>query len=159
MELAWGENKHWLIPLEAGVPNKAKAIKLFTPVQGTLQLNPTKGNKQEALIEGGDVEAIRYEKNKYEVVFEIRQGNDDGTPRQKPVEDNDGIVPGEYQYLCQPENADVEGIRIDRCVVSCEDSLNMTDGGRWKYTIAAAKPKEGKTVKWEKIVDPTTAGA
>ena len=67
-------------------------------------------------------------------------------------------MPGEYEYLCQPENAEVQGIRIDRCVVSCEDTLNMTDGGRWKYTIDALKPKTGNSVKWEVIEDPTSSG-
>ena len=157
MELAWGKNKHWLVPLVNGEPDNDKAISLYTPVEGTLQLNPTKGEKKEGLVEGGEVEAVKYNKNKYEVGFEIRQGNEDGSPRKKPVDDEDGVVPGEYQYLCQPENAEVEGIRIDRCVVSCEDSLNMSDGGRWKYTIDAMKPKTGNTIKWEIIKDPKEA--
>ncbi len=154
MELAWGKNKHWLVPIVNGEPDNSKAIELYTPVNGTLQLNPTKGDKKEGLIEGGEVEAVKYNKNKYNVGFEIRQGNNDGSPRKKPVEDIDGVVSGEYKYLCQPENTAVEGIRIDRCVVSCEDSLNMTDGGRWKYTIDALKPKQGNTIKWEVIEDP-----
>lgn len=157
MELAWGKNKHWLIPLVNGEPDKTKAIVIPSAADGTLNLTPTKGDKMEALIEGGEVEAVKYKKNKYLVEFEIRQGNEDGTPRKKPVEDTDGVVDGEYQYLCQPENQEVEGIQIDRCVVSCEDSLNMSDGGRWKYTIDALKPKEGNTVKWAKITDPTSA--
>jgi hypothetical protein len=159
MELAWGKNKHWLLPLVNGKPDKTKAIALYTPVDGTLQLTPTKGDKQEALIEGGETEAVKYKKNKHQVVFEVRQGNEDGTPRKKPIEDNDGVIEGEYQYLCQPENAKVEGIRVDRCIVSCEDSLNMSDGGRWKYTIDALKPSEGNTVKWEVITDPTADAA
>ncbi len=155
MELAWGKNKHWLIPLVDGVPDKTKAIVIPTPVDGTLQLNTTKGDKQEALIEGGETEAVKYKRNKYAVEFEIRQGNEDGTPRKKPIEDSDGVIDGEYQYLCQPENPAVEGLEIDRCIVSCEDSLNMSDGGRWKYTIDALTPKEGDTVKWAIITDPT----
>lgn len=154
MELAWGQNKHWLRKLVNGKPT-GKVVTLYTPVDGTLQLNPTKGDKKEALVEGGDVEAVKYNKNKYQVVFEVRQGNEDGSPRKKPIEDVDGVIEGEYEYLCQPENAKVEGIKIDRCVVSCEDSLNMSDGGRWKYTIDALKPDEGNTVKWEVITPPT----
>lgn len=159
MELAWGKNRHWLIPLTNGEPDTTKAIELPTPADGTLQLNPTKGDKKEAIIEGGEVEAVKYNKNKYEVVFEIRQGNEDGTPRKKPIEDSDGVIAGEYQYLCQPENINVEGLKIDRCVVSCEDSLNMSDGGRWKYTVDALKPKNGNTVKWALIEDPKTSQA
>ncbi len=150
MELAWGKNKHWLEKIANGEPS-GTFIELPTPVEGTYQLNPTKGDKKEALVEGGDVEAVKYNKNKYDVQFEIRQGNEDGTPRKKPIEDADGVIDGEYRYISQPENTAVEGIVIDRCVVSCEDSLNMTDGGRWKYTIDALKPKAGNQVKWRKI--------
>lgn len=156
MELAWGKCKHWLIPLVNGTPDNTKAIEIPTPVDGTLQLTPTKGDKKEALVEGGDTEAVKYNKNKYQVAFEIRQGNEDGTPRDKPIEDVDGTIDGEYMYLCQPENTDVEGIKIDRCVISCEDSLNMSDGGRWKYTIDVLKPKTGVAVKWDIIEDPTS---
>lgn len=167
MELGWGHNRHWLNKLNNGEPTEIY-IEIPTPADGTFQLNPTKGEKKEALVEGGDVEAIKYNKNKYDVQFEIRQGNEDGTPRQKPVEDTDGVVPGEYRYISQPENPDVEGIVIDRCVASCEDSANMSDGGRWKYTIDALKPKTGNTVKWRKItvengkptvVEPTEPGS
>lgn len=154
MDLAWGHNKHWLEKLTNGEPS-GTFIEIPTPVDGTLQLNPTKGDKKEALVEGGDVEAIKYNKNKYNVQFEIRQGNEDGTPRKKPIDDVDGVIDGEYRYICQPENGAVEGIVIDRCVVSCEDSLNMNDGGRWKYTIDAMKPKTGNTVKWRKITIST----
>lgn len=167
MELAWGKNKHWLEKLNNGEPS-GEFIEIYTPAEGTYQLNPTKGDKKEALVEGGDVEAVKYNKNKYDVQFEVRQGNEDGTPRKKPIEDVDGVIEGEYRYISQPENVEVEGIVIDRCVVSCEDSLNMTDGGRWKYTIDALKPKTGNTVKWRKItvannkptvVEPTEAGS
>lgn len=167
MELAWGKNKHWLEKLNNGEPS-GEFIEIYTPAEGTYQLNPTKGDKKEALVEGGDVEAVKYNKNKYDVQFEVRQGNEDGTPRKKPIEDVDGVIEGEYRYISQPENVEVEGIVIDRCVVSCEDSLNMTDGGRWKYTIDALKPKTGNTVKWRKItvannkptvVEPTEDGS
>lgn len=154
MELAWGKCRHWLTKLVNGEPT-GTTVEIPAPADGTLQLNPTKGDKKEAVIEGGEVEAVKYNKNKYEVQFEIRQGNEDGSPRQKPVEDADGVIEGEYRYVCQPENTDVEGIVIDRCIASCEDSLNMSDGGRWKYTIDAMKPKKGTTVKWAKITAPT----
>lgn len=167
MELAWGKCRHWLNKLTNGEPSESY-IEIPTPADGTLQLTPTKGDKKEALVEGGDTEAVKYAKNKHAVVFEIRQGNEDGTPRKKPIEDEDGVISGEYRYICQPENTNVEGIVIDRCVASCEDSLNMSDGGRWKYTVDALKPKTGTQVKWRKItvannkptvVEPTEAGS
>lgn len=155
MDLAWGKCKLWVSKLENGEP---KSWKLWpTPVEDSLNLTPTKGDKKEAKIEGGEVEAVKYNKNTYLLELEIRQGNEDGTPRQKPVEDEDGVVNGEYAMKLQPENAEVEGPCFDRCVISCEDSLNMSDGGRWKYTFDALKPKTGNTVKWQKVTDPTSA--
>lgn len=154
MELAWGKCKHWISKLNDGAPSTW--VEIPTPAEGTLQLNPTKGDKKEAIIEGGETEAVVYNRNKYTVEFEIRQGNEDGSPRKKPVEDVDGVVAGEYAYRCQPENADVEGLQVDRCVVSCEDSLNMSDGGRWKYTLDVLKPTSGNQIKWAVIADPSS---
>lgn len=159
MELAWGEQKHWLIPLVDGEPSsdKEKIITLYPIVDGTMQLNPTKGDKKEAIVEGGDVEAVRYSKNKNQVQFEMRKGLDNGENRKELLEHNDGIVPGEYQYLCQPENPKVEGLKIDRCIVSIEDTYNAADGARWRFTLDALKPKFGNQVKSEIIQDPTAA--
>lgn len=156
MELAWGKCKVWTSKLSNGNPTTWNEWP--TPVENTTNLTPSKGDKKEAKIEGGDNEAVKYNKNTYLAELEIRQGNDDGTPRKKPVEDVDGVVEGEYALRVQPENAEVEGFIFDRCVISCEDSWNSEDGGRWKYTFDALKPKEGNTVKWQVVKDPTFEG-
>lgn len=153
MELAWGKCRVFTAKLTSGTPGEYKEWP--TPVEDSLQLNPTKGDKLEATVEGGEPEATRRKRNKHEVVFEIRQGNEDGTPRKKPYDDVDGVIDGEFCLLIQPENIEVEGIKIDRCVISCEDSLNMADGGRWKYTFDVLKPTTGNQVKWEKITVPS----
>lgn len=153
MELAWGKCKVWTSKLEKGKPTTWKEWP--TPVEDSTNLTPTKGDKKEAKIEGGEYEAVKYGKNTYLVELEVRQGNEDGTPRTKPVEDIDGVVEGEYAMKLQPEDATVAGFTIDRCIISCEDSWNTADGGRWKYTFDALKPSEGNTVKWGVIEDPT----
>lgn len=153
MELAWGKCRLFVAPLTSGT--EGQYTEWPTPVEDTLQLTPTKGDKQEAKIEGGDLEAVKYKKNTHILELEIRQGNEDGTPRSKPVTDVDGVVTGEYAVMLQPENAQVEGIKIDRCVISCEDSLNMSDGGRWKYTFDVLKPTTGNQVKWQVIEVPS----
>lgn len=149
MELAWGKAQVQYAKLNNGTPGEFKAFPYS--VEDSLQLNPTKGDKLEATIEGGEPEAVKYKRNKYDLVFEIRQGNEDGTPRKKPIEDEDGVIAGEYALKIRPEDPEVEGIQIDRCVLSCEDSFNTADGGRWRYTVDVLKPNAGNQIKWAKI--------
>lgn len=152
MILAWGKPKIWISKLNNGEPTTW--IEINTPVESTTQLTTTKGDKKEAKIEGGDNEAVKYNRSTYLIEFEIRQGNEDGTPRKKPVDDEDGVIEGEYAFKLQPEDKTVEGLVFDKCVLSCEDTWNAEDGGRWKYTVDALKPTKGKTLKWQVVEDP-----
>ena len=154
MELAWGKAQVQYAKLTGGEPGTFKAFPYS--VDGSLQLTPTKGDKLEANIEGGEPEAVKYKKNTFTLEFEIRQGNEDGTPRKKPIEDEDGVINGEYAIRIMPEDNSVEGIQIDRCVLSLEDSFNTADGGRWKYTVDVLKPKSGNQIKW-KVIEPISA--
>lgn len=151
---AWGKCTIWIAKLINGVPSEWK--KMYTPVEGSTQLNTTKGEKKEAKIEGGDNEAVKYAKSTYALVFNIRAGLEDGTQREKPFDDNDGVIEGEYALMLQPENPLVAGLHLERGTLSCEDTYTSADGVVWIYTFDALKPKEGDTVKWEVITDPTT---
>lgn len=155
MVIGWGKPNIWISKLEGGSPTTW--IKVNTPVENTTTLTTTKGDKKEAKIEGGENEAVKYNRNTYLIEFEIRQGNDDGTPRKKPVEDEDGVIAGEYAFKLQPEDPTVEGVVFDRAVLSCEDTWNAEDGGRWKYSVDALKPSTGNTLKWAVVTDPTNA--
>ena len=115
-----------------------------TPVLDSTQLATTKGDKTEAKIEGGENEAVRYSKNTYALTLNIRAA----AGRKKPVADSDGIVPGEYSLVLVPEDPTAPGMKIDRAVVSVEDTWNSADGGVWIYTFDALKPTEGDQVKW-----------
>lgn len=157
MDLAWGKCTIFTAKLVNGSPSTWK--KWYTPVENSTQLNPTKGDKKEAKIEGGENEAVKYARNTYQLVFNIRSGNEDGTPREKIVEDDDGVIEGEYALKLQPENAEVPGFTIDRCVLSESDNFSTEEGGRWDYTADALRPSTGKTIKWGVITDPTISGS
>ena len=88
-------------------------------------------------------EAVKYAANTYTFEFEIRAGKG----RRKPVEDTDGVITGEYAVKLQPEDKTVEGIIIDRSVLSLEDTYDTDNGTKWKYTADVLKPKTGNQVK------------
>ena len=122
----------------------AKWLVLATPKENSTTLTPTKGDKKEATIEGGENEDVKYGKNKYALVYTIRRNTD----RKKPMKDVDGIVEHRYAVFVQPENYKVPGPKIDLSVVSLEDPFDTTDGGQLTYTHDALKPTSGNTVKW-----------
>lgn len=115
----------------------------FDPVENSTKLTPTKGEKKEAKVEGGANEAVRYARNTYAFEFEIRAAKG----RQKPIEDSDGVVEGEYAFRLIPEDAECEGILIERSVVSVEESFDTAEGKKWKYTVDVLKPANGNQVK------------
>ena len=122
----------------------AKWLVLATPKENSTTLTPTKGDKKEATIEGGENEDVKYGKNKYALAYTIRRNTD----RKKPMKDVDGIVEHRYAVFVQPENYKVPGPKIDLSVVSLEDPFDTTDGGQLTYTHDALKPTSGNTVKW-----------
>lgn len=115
----------------------------FDPVENSTKLTPTKGEKKEAKVEGGETEAVKYARSTYAFEFEVRAAKG----RKKPIEDEDGVVKGEYAFRLTPEDAECEGIQIDRSVVSVEETFDTAEGKKWKYTIDVLKPATGNQVK------------
>lgn len=115
----------------------------FDPVENSTKLTPTKGEKKEAKVEGGENEAVKYAKNTYVFEFEVRAAKG----RTKPIMDADGVVEGEYAIRLTPEDAMVEGILIDKATVSVEETFDTAEGKKWKYTFDVLKPAEGNQVK------------
>lgn len=115
----------------------------YDPVESSTKLTPTKGEKKEAKVEGGENEAVKYARNTYAFEFEVRAAKD----RVKPIKDSDGVVEGEYAFRLTPEDAECEGILIERSVVSVEESFDTAEGKKWKYTVDVLKPNEGDQVK------------
>ena len=154
MELSWGKCTIKIGKLQSSGEAPSSWIDIPTPVENSTKLTPTKGAKKEAKIEGGENEAVKYAANTYTFEFEIRAGKG----RRKPVEDTDGVITGEYAVKLQPEDKTVEGIIIDRSVLSLEDTYDTDNGTKWKYTADVLKPKTGNQVKFE-VVNFNGAGS
>lgn len=148
-QLAWGKPtiKIGKLPASGDYTDITNWIAIPTPVEGTTQMQTTKGDKTEAKIEGGTNEDVKYKKNTYALEFEIyaKKG------RTKPIADVDGIIDGEYALKLQPEDASVAGIIIQKAHVSVEDTWNAEDGGKWKYTFDALEPDSGNQILYEVI--------
>lgn len=116
---------------------------LDTPKQDTTKLTPTAGTETNANEEGGDIVDSRTSKNTY--LFEFTQFVKKG--KERPFEDEDGIIAGEHAFRVTPEDAECEGIQIDRSTVRVEESYSTADGILLRYVVRCLKPKTGKTVK------------
>ena len=73
-------------------------------VENSTSLTTTKGEKKEAKVEGGGVEAVRYSKNTYGLVLDIRRGKVGDEIITFPFEEVDGVVDGIYYLRVQPED-------------------------------------------------------
>lgn len=146
--LRWGKPIIEAIKLVDGeVPSSGTWIKLENPKQDTTELAPTEGDKKEAIIEGGEVIATRRGKNKYTFTTTLYVKDD----AVKPIEDDDGVVEGEYAVRVYPASGNLKGRLIERASVSVFDTYTPEDGDLWKYTFDVLKPKTGKMVK---VYDP-----
>lgn len=149
--LSWGKCTIWISLLDDN-SKPTTWSKVPTPVEGSTTLSTSKGDKKEAKVEGGLYEGIKYNKNTYSLEFEVRAVKG----RDKIAEDIDGVIAGEYALRLQPEDATVEGIQIDRGILSMEPSYSTEDGTKWKYTLDALIPAdESNSIKFEVTTDPT----
>lgn len=142
--LSWGKPKIFVKGLGTA-DNKWR--ELPTPAEGTTELQTEKGEKTEARVEGGDNEDVRYNKNNYALVFNVRKG----VGREAPIKDDEGLVADNYSVALQPEDPAAPGFIIDKSEVSVEDTFTAADGAVWAYTFDALKPASGKKVKWGTI--------
>ncbi|WP_291587501.1 hypothetical protein [Bacteroides sp.] len=137
-QLSWGKPT-----IEFAKCNGAEALEWealgYDPVEGSTKLTPTKGEKKEAKVEGGEVEAVKYAKSTFAFEFEVRAAKG----RTKPIEDLDGVIEGEYAFRLIPEDPECEGILIDRSIVSLEETFDAAEGKKWKYTVDVLKPADG----------------
>lgn len=151
--IGWGKPRIFVKDLDAEAPKWAE---LPTPVEDSTQLETTKGDKQEAKIEGGENEDVKYGKNTYALTFNIRAAKG----RKRPILDDDGVVAHNYAIALQPEDKDVQGFCMEKATVSVEDTFSTADGGVWIYTFDALKPSsEKKQIQWGKIITTESAGS
>lgn len=130
--LAWGKCR--LLAKDLDTPG-AKWFEFPTPVENSTVLNTTKGDKQEAKVEGGENEDVRYSKSTYTLEAGIRAAKG----RKKPIKDSDGIVDHNYEIAVQPEDPEATGIHIPKAKVSVEDTWATEEGGIWNYAFDALK--------------------
>jgi hypothetical protein len=151
-ELSWGKPNIFIRKVMAD--GYGAFISLYTPVEESTEMSTTKGDKQEAKIEGGENEGVRYSKSTYALAATIRGAKG----RKKPVKDADGIVDGEYQVFLQPENATTPGMVMLKSTISLEETYTASDGLQWVYTFDALKPDDGgDQVRWGTVTtDPET---
>lgn len=105
--LSWGKPRIFIKDLDSEAP---KWEELPTPVENSTQLSTTKGTKQEAKVEGGENEDVRYGKNTYALVTNIRAAKG----RKRPVSDEDGVVMHNYAIALQPEDKEVQGFCMEK---------------------------------------------
>lgn len=128
-----------------GTPPAASSgwTEIDTPVEGTIQLTTTLGDKVEAKEEGGEVIDVRYGKGgaTLEFVLFSKKG------KAQPFTATDGRIVGEYAFRITPEDATLTGVQIDKASVTVEQTFNTADGTRYKYTATALKPATGALLK------------
>lgn len=150
--ISWGKPR--ILVKDLDTPDAAW-VEFPTPSDGTTQLTTTKGQKQEAKIEGGENEDVRYGKNTYALALSIRAAKG----RKKPIADEDGVVAHNYALALQPEDPETPGIVIQKSAASVEDAYTAADGASWTYTFDALKPgKDKKQITWGVITITESAG-
>jgi hypothetical protein len=140
VSVSWGKPKISIRKIADGEEWKVFA----TPVEDSTQLNPTKGDKLEAPIEGGGNEAVKYKKNTNELVFDVRQVPE----RNDPITEVDGVVDGEYEIKIEPENTAALAAHIKRSACSVETKYTAADGIVKTYTFDVLQPEEGAQIDY-----------
>lgn len=142
--LSWGKPRIFVKDLDT---TGAKWKELPTPVQDSTELQPTKGDKMEAPVEGGQNEDVKYKDSKYAVVYNIRKKKG----RKQPIPTLNGVAEKHYGFMLQPEDPTNIGFYIEETTVSVDDSFTAADGAIWQLQHDAIKAKSGNTVKWGNV--------
>ncbi len=141
-KVGWGKPDTYIKDLEAENPEW-----MLTPpaVEKSTQLTPTKGEKKEAKVEGGDNEDVLYNANNYDLAYQIRRTSN----KTMPIKHVDGVVDHHYAVVVVPKNRTAPGPYIAESAVSVEDNFTTDDGGTDLYTHSAILPDgEERKVKW-----------
>lgn len=117
-----------------------------TPVEDSTELTVEKGDKVEATIEGGGIEAIKYKESTYQLTFKIRRAKG----RTFPLEIKKGLCDGEHKIVLKPETTGAPGFIIPRGVIAVDETYTPSDGAMWEVTVDALDPTDGvsEPVQW-----------
>lgn len=139
--ISWGKPKLYTKNADSA---SAKAYEIPTPVENSTNLTPTKGEKVEAKIEGGNNEDVIYKRSTYALIYNVRKAKN----RKAIYPASDGLVSDHYGIMLQPEDDTCEGFFIESSTVSVDDTYTAADGAMWQITHDAVAAQTGDTVKW-----------
>lgn len=144
--ISWGKPKIEIAKLDSsGTPGAWTEVD--TPKQDSTQLTTEKGDKKEALEEGGGVVDAKYNKSKYSLVYQLfaKKGS------TKPIADDDGVVLDNYAVRITPEDPTVPGWIMPKTNVSVVDTWSAEEGQLWEYTHDGLVPDGGGKILQEYI--------
>lgn len=143
--LSWGKCAINVEPIAGtGCPSDFTAMDFPTPVEDSTNLTTTQGDKNEAKVEGGGVEAVRYNANSYELTFQIRLHS---TLTAPPLDGTDGVIPGEYKVTIKPENSAAPQVKINRSSANVGIEFTADNGVIATYTFSSLVVDNGKQIE------------
>lgn len=140
-KLSWGKPRIFIKDLDTG---GAKWQELNTPAQDTTELQPTKGDKLEAPVEGGQNEDVKYKDSLYAIVYNIRKLKG----RAVPIPNTNGVASKHYAFVLMPEDNTNIGFYVEDTTVTVDDTFTPADGAVWAIQHDAIAAASGNTVKW-----------
>lgn len=141
--LSWGKPKVEIGLLGANGAAPTTWTALPEIVEDSTQLTVEQGEKVDAREEGGGIVDSRRKANAYSLTLTLYVKKGD----QKPIEDVDGIIAGNYAVRLTPEDPENAGFVMDKTSVSITETWNSAEGKRWAYTFDGLKPASGKVLK------------
>ena len=133
--LSWGKPRIFVKALVNG----GVLRELPTAVEGSVNLETTEGDKTEAKVEGGEIEAVRYNKSTYKLSMQIRMK----AGSKMPFANQDGLVNDNYEVTLAPENVEAYGFRMNEAKVSVKTSFTTADGILVDVAFDALKNQAG----------------
>lgn len=140
--LSWGKPTIEFCPSVGGNPDGSWK-KTATPKEDTTKLSQNPGEEKTATEEGGEVVDSRVGKSAFTFEFDhfVKKG-------EEPfVEDEDGVIAGEFAFRLTPEDEGGKGFLIERATLRCEQTYSSAEGILLHYVAKALKPATGKIIK------------
>ena len=140
MILSWGKCKIAVSPVDGTGAISFGTVP--TPVENSTSLETTQGDKQEAKTEGGEIVAVRYGSNSYQLVFDCFVDSELAVPAMG----KDGIVAGEYSVtITNEENKKAAVVTINRATCNAQIMYSSEEGIKVRYTFSSVKDTTGDT--------------
>lgn len=141
--LSWGKCSVTATPISGTGYNSTAPIIFDTIVEGSTSMEPSQGDKTEAKIEGGAVEAAKYGANGYTLSFQERIGSEDSLK----LTNHNGVVNGEFKVTIVPENSAAKTVRINKASANVQLSYSSADGLIATYSFTALDNGDAEMVE------------